>query len=135
MIYILILSALTFTIITAICEAAYFHLRNITHIKQDFEHWYLNAMRICFLLAIYAAYPSLVFALGLACCFPFIHDGVYYIARHSLDKNVYGSGFLDSSFTSTAWVEIADPFIRIALFIAGITLMVIAEPALPLLAR
>lgn len=80
-------------------------------------------------IALIASYNGILncvlILLALALCFPFFHDGQYYVTRQKLD-NIYKKGWFDQSTTSTAQTDklkLFYPTSRIICFILSLGLI------------
>jgi hypothetical protein len=62
-----------------------------------------------------------------ACCFPFFHDGAYYVTRHKLD-GIYPDGWFSQSTTSTAVsdkLHLFGPVSRSIFLVLALTMLII----------
>lgn len=100
-------------------EAYYYHLISASSFIRKNIHWIYFIQRGFILVLIGTLTNSLFLPLSLACIFPFIHDGSYYITYNKLSPGTYKKGFMDSSTTSTAFLEF-NWNKRIVLLILGI---------------
>lgn len=62
--------------------------------------------------------------LSFALMFPFLHDGMYYVTRGKIIKDVPGYNWFSYSDQSTAFIEIGPAF-RILFFIFGLAIFVL----------
>lgn len=61
-----------------------------------------------------------IFSFSLILIFSFFHNSMYYHTRHKLDKNVYPKGWLDTSTTSEAFIELD---LRARVFLAAVGIL------------
>jgi hypothetical protein len=78
-------------------------------------------------IACYNNWVNCIFILlSFMACFPFFHDGMYYVTRQKLD-GIYKKGWFDQSTTSTAKSDkfhLFDPIPRTVLFVLSVGTMV-----------
>lgn len=115
-------------------EAQYFYMKlkstvaNSMLFKQD-EHKLFTIQRLTVAaLVIFLLWGAgiNIFNCGiiLTCfgaCFPFIHDGEYYVMRHQLD-GIYPKGWFDQSTTSVSLMDkfsLLNPVSRTTAFVLG----------------
>lgn len=102
---------ISFSIYEGKREAFYFSykMKASLQLQQTFkldEHAMFTVTRsFVAALVLIASYNGIldciIILLSLGLCFPFFHDGMYYVTRHKLD-NIYKKGWFDQSTTSTA---------------------------------
>ncbi len=109
LLFISILLWILYALISGYSEAGYWYYKyngeSLALPKYEHELWSL--MRGILLLLIFYGYYSLfgwyaiLGIIGLACMFPYFHDGMYYYQRNKYDGS-YPSGWRSTSRTSTA---------------------------------
>ena len=70
---------------------------------------------------------AIIYCIGIACTFPFLHDNYYYAERHRLDSTIYTKGLNNQSTTSTAISdkkEFFTPIKRDIFFMVGIIFII-----------
>ena len=97
-----------------IIEGYLYNYRDSKDIKYKFDlHKTFTFQRAIVLIGI--ALPFILYSewyylpiilLSMIFLFPLIHDGSYYMTRHSIDKKLYKDGFLAESKSSTAKIEL-----------------------------
>lgn len=99
----MILLVLTFYIFVAIFEAHYFDLQRRSKLVYKDVHVILTFVRlpVWLMLGIYSGWW---YAFAAVLMFPMVHDGVYYVVRHSLHKSLFKNGFFDYSHEDTAFL-------------------------------
>ena len=135
-IYILVLlSALSFPILTGIAEAWWYHIRmmilskwinwaltNITYPPEPKEKLLLTLIRIAFYLPVIAHLGWLV-GIGLMLQFMLLHDGMYYVTRNNIDPAIYPKRFWDFGNSNPKGID-AKVWLRVLASVVGIGLIV-----------
>lgn len=68
----------------------------------------------------------ILFDIALILSQPFFHNGMYYLIRNKIDKNVYNKKWLDQSVNSTAVLtKIEQPIVRVIFFILSLIIILI----------
>ena len=112
-------------------EAFYWHFKNTSSDQSKYEIHPIFLSQRAFVFMIVSAFvisePKASYYTLISCviCSPFIHNGMYYYVRNSIDGS-YPKGFLDQSKTSTAIsTKFLTPIVRIGLFVVGIFLLIL----------
>lgn len=103
-----------FSILEGLRDGNFYHanLTSINSVKHNL-HWIFVCTRtivfgligwIC--LEHFSIFSSIIFIVSLALIFSFVHNGIYYVTRNRLNKNMYPKGFLANSNSSTAKIEL-----------------------------
>ena len=111
---------MVFSIASGYLEAYYWAL--YPNVNQRWSHIILTLFRGIVLFPV-LWYEGWVNTLCVILMFPFLHDGMYYHTRRSLDKTVYPKGWWDKSDTTGAILSFSC-FIRIILAVIGINLLI-----------
>ncbi len=90
-------------------------------VNQRFSHIMLTVFRTVVMVPVFW-YEGICYCIGLACLFPFIHDGVYYETRNRINPMVYPSGWMDHSTRTGALISFDFP-VRLLLAAAGIIII------------
>jgi len=114
-----------YSAIEGIREGYYYHYKWLTSImnKHD-EHSMFTIQRVIVVLGLsIISYPLIgwycfLSIISMSLCFSFIHNGMYYSTRNSVDKNVYKRKFFDDTTSSTAKISMNFP-VRTGLFVLG----------------
>lgn len=112
-----------------IAEAYYFYHLNQAYDKRGrkYDHAFLTALRamlaaplllITYHLSDNTITPTVLMLLFMLFCFPFIHDGMYYVMRNQLHKGTYPDGWR-TNVDGRAFFDIAYNT-RLMLFIAAL---------------
>jgi len=86
------------------------------HVMFTIQRTFIASMAILACRVDWLNSVLVLFSFGL--CFPFFHDGMYYLTRHKLD-GIYVKGWFDQSTTSSAKsdkLHLFDPIPRTLIF-------------------
>ena len=117
-----------FTILSGICEAAYFHIRQEGVTRFKYEHYYLTVLRATVFIPFGLTYGWLLMGSAVL-IFPFLHDGVYYTVRNIMRPGTYTKHFFDYSTQSTAIFTLTFP-VRLILALVGLLIPYIYDSIL-----
>jgi len=149
----LILPFVLWTLLEGFKDSHLFHYKSIAAQKIIVPHYLFTLHRIVTGGLVAWITKDWMFCLGLAMCFTFVHNGIYYHVRHKLNPFIYPLGWKDNSNSSTAgenlpkWLRFISPiiiffskqsfFVRASSAMIGFVLLVVstvlsAQIAIPL---
>lgn len=116
---ILLLTWIGYALIEGIQEGYFYDYRNIASpTKKQNLHWmpFLERGIVIVLIGFLnytqedTLFPMLkngIFIFSLMLIFSFFHNGIYYLTRNKLDKNIYPKKWFENSATSEATIELS----------------------------
>lgn len=96
-----------FSVLSGILEAKLFHNRPLFTVDHKYIHVWFTLIRLAIFIGLYLLFDwNFMYIVVCSMCFPFFHDGAYYLSRNLMNPKIYRRGWKDRSRDTNALISL-----------------------------